>query len=104
MPVHRGLRLLSLGRFFTLRAALRLGLDSANRLDAGGIRGLSELILLKEMMERLKDHKKLDSVPRPCEVFDMIAGSGTGGYVHRRILKIHFLQTDKDNYISRAKD
>lgn len=49
------------------------------RPDGGGIRGLSELLLLKEMMERLRAHKGLDSVPHPCDVFDMMAGSGTGG-------------------------
>lgn len=49
--------------------------------DDGGIHGLSELFILKELMDRLKASKKLDFIPPPCEVFDMIAGSGTGGYV-----------------------
>lgn len=34
------------------------------------------------MMEQLKVQNDLDSVPRPREWFDMIAGSNTGGCVH----------------------
>lgn len=47
--------------------------------DGGGIRGISELYILKEIMERLQAKKGMNIVPRPCDVFDVIAGSGTGG-------------------------
>lgn len=43
------------------------------------MRGLSELFIIREMMKRLKTQNKLDNVPRPCEFFDMIAGTNTGG-------------------------
>jgi patatin-like phospholipase/acyl hydrolase len=48
------------------------------RVDGGGVRGLSSLYLLKAVFDRLKE--KGDK-REPCEVFDMIGGTSTGGYV-----------------------
>jgi len=48
-------------------------------LDGGGIRGLSELIILEELMERIKWIKKLPQVPIPADYFDLIGGTSTGG-------------------------
>jgi hypothetical protein len=47
--------------------------------DGGGIRGLSELLILREIMHRIKDQDKLTELPLPCEYFDMIGGTSTGG-------------------------
>jgi patatin-like phospholipase/acyl hydrolase len=49
-------------------------------LDGGGIRGLSELIILDELMERIRWIKKLPRVPIPADYFDLIGGTSTGGY------------------------
>ena len=46
-------------------------------LDGGGIRGLSALYISKKLMKRIDPI----NLPKPCEQFDMIAGTGTGGYV-----------------------
>ncbi|KAL8278764.1 hypothetical protein RQP46_008833 [Phenoliferia psychrophenolica] len=43
---------------------------------AVGIRGLSALSTLDELMQRLV---KDGVVPRPCQIFDIIVGSGSGG-------------------------
>jgi patatin-like phospholipase/acyl hydrolase len=50
-------------------------------LDGGGVRGLSTLYILKGLMKRLNDQRQSDSLPRvkPCEVFDLIGGTSTGG-------------------------
>jgi patatin-like phospholipase/acyl hydrolase len=48
--------------------------------DGGGIRGLSELIILREIMQRIQRQEDLHEPPRPCDHFDMICGTGTGGY------------------------
>ena len=48
-------------------------------LDGGGIRGLSELIILEELMERIKWIEKLSQVPIPADYFDLIGGTSTGG-------------------------
>jgi len=44
-------------------------------LDGGGIRGLSSLYILKRIMESINPN----SPPKPCEYFDMIGGTGSGG-------------------------
>jgi patatin-like phospholipase/acyl hydrolase len=50
-------------------------------LDGGGIRGLSELLILREIMSRIQHDEKLTDMPRPCDHFDLIGGTSTGGYV-----------------------
>ncbi|KAL1993077.1 hypothetical protein VTN49DRAFT_3834 [Thermomyces lanuginosus] len=50
-------------------------------LDGGGIRGLSSLLILEDIMEKIRDKNGHDSVPRPCEYFDLIGGTGTGGII-----------------------
>jgi patatin-like phospholipase/acyl hydrolase len=44
-------------------------------LDGGGVRGLSALMILQELMEKIDP----DCPPRPCDYFDMIGGTSTGG-------------------------
>ncbi|KAI3322944.1 hypothetical protein HD806DRAFT_545036 [Xylariaceae sp. AK1471] len=46
-------------------------------LDGGGIRGLASLIILKHLMQ-LVNH---DNPPKPCEYFDLIGGTSTGGLI-----------------------
>lgn len=50
-------------------------------LDGGGIRGLSELIILREIMQRMDSHHIGLSSFRPRDYFDMIGGTGTGGWI-----------------------
>jgi patatin-like phospholipase/acyl hydrolase len=61
-------------------------LDSAGlcllSLDGGGVRGLSTLYILKSLMGRLNNERKetKNLLPvKPCEVFDLIGGTSTGG-------------------------
>jgi hypothetical protein len=46
-------------------------------LDGGGLRGLSILYILRDLMAKVNEHQ--DPPLKPCEVFDLIGGSGTGG-------------------------
>jgi patatin-like phospholipase/acyl hydrolase len=50
-------------------------------LDGGGVRGLSTLYILKGLMARLNYQRQIADLPRvkPCEVFDLIGGTSTGG-------------------------
>ena len=41
-------------------------------LDGGGVRGLASLYLLKQILAHVGDRK-------PCDFFDMICGTSTGG-------------------------
>ncbi|KAL9064664.1 MAG: hypothetical protein Q9157_007754 [Trypethelium eluteriae] len=45
--------------------------------DGGGVRGLSSLYLLKQLMESIN----YENPPKPCEWFDMIGGTSTGGLI-----------------------
>lgn len=57
-------------------------------LDGGGVRGLSTLYILKCLMAQLNHKRKIDGCPavRPCDVFDLIGGTSTGGFAHDIIL------------------
>ncbi|KAI3326266.1 acyl transferase/acyl hydrolase/lysophospholipase [Xylariaceae sp. AK1471] len=46
-------------------------------LDGGGIRGLSTLMILQQLMITIDP----ESPPKPCEYFDMIGGTSTGGLI-----------------------
>ncbi|CAE6439267.1 unnamed protein product [Rhizoctonia solani] len=50
-------------------------------LDGGGIRGLSSLLILQEIMGRVKREEGLSEIPRPCDYFDIIGGTSTGGLI-----------------------
>ncbi|CAG8976226.1 hypothetical protein HYALB_00010772, partial [Hymenoscyphus albidus] len=47
----------------------------------GGVRGLSELIILEAVMEKIKVTNGLKEAPLPCEYFDLIGGTSTGGVI-----------------------
>ncbi len=70
--------LLSLGEHLLL-----IHIVSASQItsltDGGGIRGVSELFILDEIMKRIQAHKNLPNTPKPCEYFDLIGGTSTGG-------------------------
>lgn len=51
-------------------------------LDGGGIRGLSSLYILQRIMVSIDP----DDPPKPCDCFDIIGGTSTGGYVS---LEVH---------------
>ena len=98
--------------------------------DGGGIRGLSELLIIKEIMHRLMveenakrkndGEEPLSSLPKPCNFFDLIGGTSTGGcaalynlsitpytkFVHYRIIALMLgrLRMDVDTAIQHYDD
>jgi len=50
-------------------------------LDGGGVRGLSSLLILREIMEDIEQRTGSSQTPRPCEYFDLIGGTSTGGLI-----------------------
>ncbi|KIM42916.1 hypothetical protein M413DRAFT_444536 [Hebeloma cylindrosporum] len=50
-------------------------------IDGGGFRGISALIILRELMCRIQKRNKLQTVPKPCEIFDLAGGTSTGGLI-----------------------
>ena len=74
-------------------------------LDGGGIRGLSELIILQRLMYGLgqKLGHPPDSPPKPCEVFDLIAGTSTGGLIAIMLGKLRMdVDTCIEEYVAMA--
>ncbi|KAJ7747516.1 hypothetical protein B0H16DRAFT_1888734, partial [Mycena metata] len=80
-------------------------------LDGGGIRGLSELLIVKEIMHRLMFEENetrrisglplLKSTPKPCDYFDLIGGTSTGGII---ALMLGRLRMDVDTAIMRYNE
>ena len=79
-----GIRLLSLG---TSGGPDRHGAQYPHFTpsDGGGIRGLSELLILREIMERIQFQQGFKELPLPCDYFDIIGGTSTGGLVFAAI-------------------
>jgi len=49
-------------------------------LDGGGVRGLSSLLILREIMNGIADDSA-DEGLKPCQYFDLIGGTSTGGLI-----------------------
>ena len=55
--------------------------------DGGGVRGISSLCILKEIMSPVSRQRAVDysnvpkMTPRPCDLFDLICGTSTGGLI-----------------------
>jgi patatin-like phospholipase/acyl hydrolase len=51
--------------------------------DGGGVRGLSSLYILQGLMKRLNAERKKEKLlsVNPCQVFDLIGGTSTGGLI-----------------------
>ena len=55
-------------------------------LDDGGVRSLTSLYILKKLLELVSLELRGERLPlHPSEVFDVIVGSGTGGYVETQL-------------------
>lgn len=52
--------------------------ELADCIDGGGIRGISELVILEEIMHRVGRLGNV-SKPLPADYFDLICGTSTGG-------------------------
>ena len=48
-------------------------------LDGGGVRGLSTLFILGDLMNQLNHERGDGRKVKPCEIFDLIGGTSTGG-------------------------
>ncbi|KDR66101.1 hypothetical protein GALMADRAFT_259793 [Galerina marginata CBS 339.88] len=83
-------------------------------LDGGGIRGLSELLVIKEVMHRLmfeenakrkkNGEEPLSVLPKPCDYFDLIGGTSTGGIIALMLGRLRMdVDTAIEHYDSLAK-
>ncbi|KAF2876679.1 acyl transferase/acyl hydrolase/lysophospholipase [Massariosphaeria phaeospora] len=78
-------------------------------LDGGGVRGYSMLIILQELMHRAFVETegrapKRHEIPKPCDHFDLIAGTGTGGLIALMLGRLRMdVDTCKDVYVRMTK-
>ncbi|KIM26631.1 hypothetical protein M408DRAFT_25333, partial [Serendipita vermifera MAFF 305830] len=49
--------------------------------DAGGPQAISQLKILAELMHRINFDTNPNQLRRPCDIFDMIGGAGSGGFI-----------------------
>ncbi|KAJ5733403.1 hypothetical protein N7493_002189 [Penicillium malachiteum] len=74
-------------------------------LDGGGVRGYSMLIILQELMYRTYVEcegkpPRRDQIPKPCDHFDLIVGTGTGGLIALMLGRLRLdLETCKEVYV-----
>lgn len=77
----------------------------ADCVDGGGVRGYSMLILLQELMYRTYVEcegkaPRRDQIPKPCDHFDLIVGTGTGGLIALMLGRLRLdLETSKEVYV-----
>jgi len=58
-------------------------------IDGGGVKGYTSLLILQRIFRTLQDDNDLPEMPRPCEVFDLIAGTSTGGLIAVMLGRLH---------------
>jgi Patatin-like phospholipase len=73
--------------------------------DGGGVRGYSMLIIIQELMHRTYVEMegtapRRDQIPKPCDHFDLIVGTGTGGLIALMLGRLRLdLETCKELYV-----
>ncbi|CAI6099667.1 unnamed protein product [Clonostachys chloroleuca] len=74
-------------------------------LDGGGVRGYSMLIIVQELMHRTFVEMegrapRRSEIPKPCDHFDLIVGTGTGGLIAIMLGRLRLdLETCKELYV-----
>ncbi|KAL0635705.1 hypothetical protein Q9L58_005340 [Maublancomyces gigas] len=76
-------------------------------LDGGGIRGYSTLVILGELMHQIfllnntgKGPAAPSEIPRPCDYFDLIGGTGTGGLIALMLGRMRMdIESCKEYYV-----
>jgi patatin-like phospholipase/acyl hydrolase len=71
-------------------------------LDGGGVRGLSELVVLKSIMDSIRFQLEENGVLgpderlRPCDFFDLICGTSTGGLIALMLGRLQMVRVQDD--------
>ena len=63
-------------------------------IDGGGIKGYTALLIMKRIFHAIKVEAKKEGIeltdePRPCDVFDLIVGTSTGGLIAVMLGRLH---------------
>lgn len=67
-------------------------------LDGGGVRGISSLYILSDLMQQISRElnsdaldEETDTNQRPCDHFDLICGTSTGGLIALMLGRLEFV-------------
>jgi hypothetical protein len=63
-------------------------------LDGGGVKGISALMYLEEIMSRVQKKIKSDELCRPSDFFELAAGTSTGGIIALMLFRLRMTATD----------
>ncbi|RDW59053.1 hypothetical protein BP5796_11977 [Coleophoma crateriformis] len=63
-------------------------------LDGGGIKGISELLILQHIMTAVRDELELEEEPRPCDYFDLVGGTSTGGLIAIMLVRLRMTASE----------
>ena len=72
-------------------------------LDGGGVRGISSLYILKDLMRQIAREYATnnpglpDISPRPCDFFDLICGTSTGGLIALMLGRLRMVSHEHSN-------
>jgi hypothetical protein len=59
-------------------------------IDGGGLQAISTLLILNKLLVNIAQNNRIPhQKPRPCDVFDVIAGIGTGGWLALLLGRFH---------------
>ncbi|KAI1341409.1 acyl transferase/acyl hydrolase/lysophospholipase [Xylariaceae sp. FL0016] len=78
-------------------------------LDGGGVRGYSMLIIIQELMHRTYVEiegkaPRRSQIPKPCDHFDLIVGTGTGGLIAIMLGRLRLdLEQCKELYVQMTR-
>lgn len=50
-------------------------------LDGGGIKGYTSLLILQRVFRQMSTLREDGTIPKPCDLFDLIVGTSTGGLI-----------------------
>ena len=79
MPPKANLKIVSFGMN---TSSGRYELLTLRTIDGGGVRGFSQLEIMRNIMHRLNwdnESEESNGGILPCQYFDLMGGSGTGG-------------------------
>ena len=58
-------------------------------IDGGGIKGYTALLILRRILRTLSAEASGSPPPKPCDIFDLIAGTSTGGIIAVMLGRLH---------------
>jgi patatin-like phospholipase/acyl hydrolase len=58
-------------------------------IDGGGIKGYTALLVLRRILRTISADTGSSTLPKPCDIFDLIAGTSTGGIIAVMLGRLH---------------